>query len=52
MLSTGLIFYTLHRKAIEASNVSAGIKIAVFSNAMNLFGFFGSLLANTIHLSN
>jgi DHA1 family multidrug/chloramphenicol efflux transport protein-like MFS transporter len=52
MLSTGLIFYTLHRKAIEASNVSAGIKIAVFSSAMNLFGFFGSLLTNTIHLSN
>lgn len=52
MLSTGLIFYTLHRKAIESSNASTGIKIAVFSSAMNLFGFFGSLLANTIHLAN
>ncbi|WP_339049638.1 MFS transporter [Rickettsiella endosymbiont of Xylota segnis] len=52
MLSTGLIFYTLHRKAIESSNASTGIKVAVFSSAMNLFGFLGSLLANTIHLSN
>jgi DHA1 family multidrug/chloramphenicol efflux transport protein-like MFS transporter len=52
MLSTGLIFYTLHRKAVESSHVSTGIKVAVFSSAMNLFGFFGSLLANTIHLSN
>ncbi|TLY46925.1 MAG: multidrug effflux MFS transporter [Gammaproteobacteria bacterium] len=52
MLSTGLIFYTLHRKAIESSHVSTGIKVAVFSSAMNLFGFFGSLLANTIHFSN
>lgn len=41
-----------YRKAIEASNASTGIKIAVFSSAMNLFGFFGSLLANTIQLSN
>lgn len=48
-LSTGLIFYTLHRKAIEAVDAPMGIKMAVFSSAMNFFGFLSSLIATTVH---
>ena len=48
-LSTGLVFYTLHRKAIESVDAPMGIKMAVFSSAMNLFGFLGSLMASTVH---
>ncbi len=48
-LSTGLVFYTLHRKAIESVDAPMGIKMAVFSSAMNLFGFLGSLIASTVH---
>ncbi len=48
-LSTGLVFYALHRKAIESVEAPMGVKMAVFSTAMNLFGFFGSLIASMIH---
>lgn len=48
-LSTGLVFYVLHRKAIESVEAPMGIKMAVFSTAMNLFGFLGSLIASKVH---
>lgn len=48
-LSTGLVFYTLHRKAIESVEAPMGVKMAVFSTAMNLFGFLGSLIASRVH---
>ncbi|MCZ6913948.1 MAG: hypothetical protein O7C59_05465 [Rickettsia endosymbiont of Ixodes persulcatus] len=48
-LNTGLIFYTLHRKAIESVDAPMGIKMAVFSSAMNFFGFLGSSLATAVH---
>lgn len=48
-LSTGLVFYALHRKAIESVEAPMGIKMAVFSTAMNLFGFLGSLIATRVH---
>lgn len=47
--STGLIFYFLHRTAVETPKVPMGTSIAVFSTAMNLFGFLGSWLARVIH---
>lgn len=49
-LSTGLVFYALHRKAIESVEAPMGIKMAVFSTAMNLFGFLGSLIATRVHI--
>ncbi|MFZ0218854.1 MAG: MFS transporter [Candidatus Aquirickettsiella sp.] len=49
MLSTGLIFYALHRKAIDSVEAPMGVKMAVFSTAMNLFGFLGSLVASRVH---
>jgi len=46
--STGLIFYSLHRKAIEIPKAPMGTTIAVFSISMNLFGFLGSLMARKL----
>ena len=46
--STGLIFYSLHRIAVETPKAPMGTTIAVFSTAMNLFGFLGSLAARAI----
>ncbi len=49
-LSAGLIFYSLHRKAIEIpKEAPMGTTIAVFSILMHLFGFLGSLMARVIH---
>jgi hypothetical protein len=48
-LSTGLIFYSLHRKAIEIPKAPMGTVIAVFSTSMNLFGFLGSLAARKLY---
>ena len=48
-LSTGLIFYSLHRKAIEIPKAPMGTIIAVFSMSMNLFGFLGSLAARNLY---
>jgi DHA1 family multidrug/chloramphenicol efflux transport protein-like MFS transporter len=48
-VSTGLIFYSLHRTAVEIPKAPMGTTIAVFSTAMNLFGFLGSLAARSIH---
>ena len=48
-MSTGLIFYSLHRKAIEIPKAPMGTIIAVFSTTMHLFGFLGSLMARAIH---
>jgi MFS transporter, DHA1 family, multidrug resistance protein len=48
-ISTGLIFYSLHRKAIEMPKAPMGTIIAVFSTAMNLFGVLGSLAAMLLH---
>jgi len=47
--STRLIFYSLHRIAVETPKAPMGTTIAVFSTAMNLFGFLGSLAARAIH---
>ncbi|MFM2322163.1 MAG: Multidrug transporter MdfA [Pseudomonadota bacterium] len=47
--STGLIFYSLHRTAVEIPKAPMGTTIAVFSTAMNLFGFLGSLAARAIY---
>ena len=47
-MSTGLIFYSLHRKAIEMPKAPLGTIIAVFSTTMNLFAFLGSLLARKL----
>jgi hypothetical protein len=47
--SSGLIFYSLHRIAVETPKAPMGTTIAVFSTAMNLFGFLGSLAARIIH---
>ncbi|RDH40142.1 MAG: hypothetical protein CFE62_005475 [Candidatus Aquirickettsiella gammari] len=46
--SSGLIFYSLHRIAVETPKAPMGTTIAVFSTAMNLFGFLGSLAARAI----
>lgn len=48
-LSTGLIFYSLHRKAIEIPKAPMGTITAVFSTTMNLFAFLGSLSARAIN---
>ena len=48
-MSTGLIFYSLHRKAIEIPRAPMGTIIAVFSMSMNLFGFLGSLAARSLN---
>ncbi|MEN9917331.1 MAG: Multidrug transporter MdfA [Pseudomonadota bacterium] len=48
-LNTGLVFYVLHGKAIESVEAPMGIKMVVFSTAMNLFGFLGSLIASKFH---
>ncbi|MFZ0219493.1 MAG: MFS transporter [Candidatus Aquirickettsiella sp.] len=48
-MSTGLIFYSLHRKAIEIPKAPMGTIIAVFSTTMHLFGFLGSLSARAIN---
>lgn len=48
-MSTGLIFYSLHRKAIEIPKAPMGTIIAVFSTLMNLFGFLGSLVARKLY---
>jgi hypothetical protein len=48
-MSTGLIFYSLHRKAIEMPKAPMGTIIAVFSTTMNLFAFLGSLLVRKLH---
>ncbi|HEY2566691.1 MAG TPA: MFS transporter [Candidatus Aquirickettsiella sp.] len=48
-LSTGLVFYSLHRKAIEIPKAPMGTVIAVFSTFMNLFGFLGSLAARKLY---
>ncbi|HEY2566940.1 MAG TPA: MFS transporter [Candidatus Aquirickettsiella sp.] len=49
-LSTGFIFYSLHRKAIEMpKKAPMATTIAVFSMSKNLFGFLGSLVARAIH---
>ncbi|HEY2567232.1 MAG TPA: MFS transporter, partial [Candidatus Aquirickettsiella sp.] len=48
-MSAGLIFYSLHRKAIEMPKAPMGTIIAVFSSAMHLFGFLGCLAARAIN---
>ncbi len=49
-LSTGFIFFSLNRKAIEIpKGAPMGTIIAVFSMAMNLFGFLGSLAARKLY---
>jgi DHA1 family multidrug/chloramphenicol efflux transport protein-like MFS transporter len=48
-MSTGLIFYSLHRKAIEIPKAPMGTIIAVFSMTMNLSGFLGSLAARQLN---
>ena len=48
-LSAGLIFYSLNRKAIEIPKAPMGTITAVFSTAMHLFGFLGSLAARTLY---
>lgn len=48
-LSTGLIFYSLHRKAIEIPKAPMGTITAVFSTSMHLFGFLGSLAARQLN---
>lgn len=49
-LSTGLVFYSLHRKAIEMPKKSPmATTIAVFSMSKNFFGFLGSVMASAIH---
>jgi MFS family permease len=48
-MGTGLIFYSLHRKAIEIPKAPMGTIIAVFSTTMNLFAFLGSLSARAIN---
>ena len=48
-LSTGLVFYSLHRKAIEIPKAPMGTVIAVFSTSMHLFGFLGSLIARKLY---
>lgn len=48
-LSTGLVFYSLHRKAIEMPKKSPmATTIAVFCMSKNLFGFLGSLAARKL----
>lgn len=47
-MSAGLIFYSLHRKAIEIPKAPMGTTIAVFSTTMYLFGFIGSLAARKL----
>lgn len=46
--STGLIFYSLHRKAIEMPKAPISTIIAVCSTMMHLFGFLGSLAARKL----
>jgi DHA1 family multidrug/chloramphenicol efflux transport protein-like MFS transporter len=46
--SSGFIFYSLHRTAVEIPKAPMGTTIAVFSTVMNLFGFLGSLVARAI----
>lgn len=48
-MGTGLIFYSLHRKAIEIPKAPMGTVIAVFSTFMHLFGFLGSLMARKLY---
>jgi len=48
-MSTGSIFYLLNRKAIEIPKAPMGTITAVFSTAMHLFGFLGSLAARTLY---
>ncbi|MCZ6914684.1 MAG: MFS transporter [Rickettsia endosymbiont of Ixodes persulcatus] len=48
-MSTGLIFYSLHRKAIEIPKAPMGTIIAVFSTTMNLFAFLGSLAVRKLY---
>lgn len=48
-MSAGLIFYSLNRKAIEIPKAPMGTITAVFSTAMHLFGFLGSLAARTLY---
>lgn len=49
-LSTGFIFYSLNRKAIEIpKEAPMATTIAVFTMSKNLFGFLGSLMARSIH---
>lgn len=47
--STGAIFYSLSRKAMEVSKAPMGTTMAVFSTKMNLFGFLGSFAARFLH---
>ena len=49
-MSTGLIFSSLHRKAIEIPKAPMGTIIAVFSTTMNLAAFLGSLVARKLNL--
>lgn len=48
-MNAGLIFYSLHRKAIEIPKAPMGTVIAVFSMSMHLFGFLGSLAARKLY---
>jgi DHA1 family multidrug/chloramphenicol efflux transport protein-like MFS transporter len=48
-MSAGLIFYSLQRKAIEIPKAPKATTTAVFSTAMHLFGFLGSLAARTLY---
>lgn len=48
-VSTGVIFYSLNRKAIEIPKAPMGTITAVFSTSMHLFGFLGSLAARKLY---
>lgn len=50
--STGIIFYSLSRKAMEVPKAPMGTTMAVFSTAMNLFGFLGSFVARFLHFGS
>src|SRR5436190_4510454 len=49
-LSTGFIFYSLYRKAIEMpKKAPMATTMAVFSMSQNLFGFLGSLMVRKLY---
>jgi hypothetical protein len=48
-MNTGLIFYSLNRKAVEIPKAPMSTNMAVFSMAMNLFAFLGSLVARQLN---
>ena len=48
-MSTGLIFYSLHRKALRYLKHRWCTIIAVFATTINLFGYLGSLAARRLY---